>query len=62
MVAAKIEDGRLLPPLSKSGKLIGDHLGDWAIWSVVEQWARQSGIEHFGAHDQYPAKSQKIGA
>jgi integrase len=30
MVAAKIEDGRLLWPLSKSGKLIGDELGDWA--------------------------------
>jgi hypothetical protein len=25
---AKIEDGRLLLPLSKSGKLIGDELGD----------------------------------
>jgi integrase len=48
---AKIEDGRPLPPLSKSGKLIGDELGDWAIWSVVEQSARQIGIEHFGAHD-----------
>jgi integrase len=29
MVAAKIEDGRLLRPLSKSGKLIGDEPGDW---------------------------------
>jgi hypothetical protein len=37
MIAAKIEDGRLLRPLSKSGKLIGDALGDWAVWSVVEQ-------------------------
>jgi integrase len=51
MVAAKIEKGRLLRPLSKSGKLIGDELGDWAIWSVVEQCAREIGIEHFGAHD-----------
>jgi integrase len=51
MIAAKIEDGRLLRPLSKSGKLIGDELGDWAIWSVVEQSAKQIGIEHFGAHD-----------
>src|SRR5260370_6714247 len=41
MVAAKIEDGRLLRPLSKSGKLIGDELGDWAIWSVVEQSAKE---------------------
>jgi integrase len=51
MVAAKIEKGRLLRPLSKSGKLIGDELGDWAIWSVVEQCANEIGIEHFGAHD-----------
>jgi hypothetical protein len=51
MIAAKIEDGRLLRPLSKSGKLIGDELGDWAIWSVVEQSAKQIGIEHFGAQD-----------
>jgi integrase len=51
MVAAKIEEGRLLRPLSKSGKLIGDELGDWAIWSVVEQCANEIGIEHFGAHD-----------
>jgi integrase len=51
MVAAKIEKGHLLRPLSKSGKLIGDELGDWAIWSVVEQSAKEIGIEHFGAHD-----------
>jgi len=51
MIAAKIKDGRLLRPLSKSGKLIGDELGDWAIWSVVEQSAKEIGIEHFGAHD-----------
>jgi integrase len=51
MIAAKIEDGRLLRPLSKSRKLIGDELGDWAIWSVVELCAKQIGIERFGAHD-----------
>jgi integrase len=51
MVEAKIEDGRLLRPLSKGGKLIGDELGDWAVWSVVEQSAKEIGIEHFGAHD-----------
>ena len=51
MIAGKIEDGRLLRPLSKSGKLTGDELGDWAIWSVVEQCAKEIGIEHFGAHD-----------
>ena len=37
MTAAKIEDGRLLRPVSKSGKILRDELGDWAIWSVVEQ-------------------------
>src|SRR6267378_3521914 len=35
MAAAKIDKGRLLLPLSKSGKIVGDELGDWAIWSVV---------------------------
>jgi len=49
--AAKIDKGRLLRPLSKSGKIVGDELGDWAIWSVVEQSSKQIGIEHFGAHD-----------
>jgi integrase len=51
ITAAKIEKGRLLRPLSKSGKIVGDELGDWAIWSVVEQSSKQIGIEHFGAHD-----------
>ena len=49
--AAKIKKGRLLRPLSKSGKMVGEELGDWAIWSVVEQSSKQIGIEHFGAHD-----------
>jgi integrase len=51
IAAAKIEKGRLLRPLSKSGKMVGDVLGDWAVWSVVEQSSKQIGIEHFGAHD-----------
>ena len=42
---------KLLRPLSKSGKIVGDELGDWAIWSIVEQSSKQMGIEHFGAHD-----------
>lgn len=50
MTAAKIEDGRLLRPLSKTGKILGE-LGDWAIWSVVEKSSKQIRIEHFGAHD-----------
>ena len=37
MASAKIDKGRLLRPLSKSGKIVGDELGDWAIWSIVEQ-------------------------
>jgi integrase len=51
MTAAKIEEGRLLRPVSKSGKIQREELGDWAIWSVVEQSSKQIGIEHFGAHD-----------
>src|SRR5258705_9875587 len=41
MAAAEIEKGRLLRPLSKTGKMVGDELGDWAIWSVVEQSSKQ---------------------
>ena len=51
MTAAKIEDGRLLRRVSKSGKVHGDGLSDWAVWSVVEQAAKEIGIERFGAHD-----------
>jgi len=49
--AAGIEDGRLLRSIRKGGKKIGDGLSDWAVWSVVEQAAKQIGIERFGAHD-----------
>ena len=28
-----------------------ESLSDWAIWSVVEQAAKEIGIERFGAHD-----------
>src|SRR4030088_1899995 len=51
MTAAKIEDGRLLRSISKSGKINRDTLSDWAVWSVVEQSSKQIGIERFGAHD-----------
>ena len=51
MTAANIEDGRLLRRVSKSGKAQGDGLSDWAVWSVVEQAAKEIGIERFGAHD-----------
>ena len=49
--AANIKDGRLLRPIRKGGKIDGDLLSDWAVWSVVEQAAKQIGIEQFGAHD-----------
>jgi integrase len=49
--AANITSGRLLRPIRKGGTVGADFLGDWAIWSVVEQAARQIGIERFGAHD-----------
>ncbi len=51
MTAAGIEDGRLLRSIRKGGKKIGNELSDWAVWSVVEQAAKQIGIERFGAHD-----------
>ena len=49
--AATIEEGRLLRSIWKGGKKIGAGLSDWAVWSVVEQSAKQIGIERFGAHD-----------
>ena len=51
MAAANIKKGRLLRPIRKGGKIGGESLSDWAVWSVVEQAAKQIGIEHFGAHD-----------
>ena len=51
IAATKIEKGGLLRPFSKSGKMVGEELGDWAICSVVERSSKQIGIEHFGAHD-----------
>jgi integrase len=48
---AGIDKGRLLRSISKSGKIKGDTLSDWAVWSVVEQSSKQIGIERFGAHD-----------
>ncbi len=49
--AAGIEEGRLLRSIRKGGKRVGEALSDWAIWSVVEQSAKQIGIDRFGAHD-----------
>lgn len=51
MAAAKIEEGRLLRRVSKGGKMKGDGLSDWAIWSIVEKAAKEIVTERFGAHD-----------
>ena len=51
MTEAKIEEGRLFRSVKKGGKKLGESLGDWAVWSIVEQAAQQIGIERFGAHD-----------
>jgi integrase len=49
--AAQLVSGRLLRPLSKSGRVLGEELSDWAVWSVVESSAKEIGIEHLGARD-----------
>ncbi len=51
LTAAELEDGRLLRAVGKSGKVLRGELSDWAVWSVVQQSARQIGVERFGAHD-----------
>lgn len=49
--AAEFKQGRLLRPIRKGGKIEGEFLSDWAVWSMVEQAAKQIGIEQFGGHD-----------
>jgi hypothetical protein len=44
---------RLLRTIRNGGR-IGEGLSAWAIWSVVEQAAKQIGIERIGAHDPSP--------
>ena len=34
-----------------TSEIVGEALTDWSIWSVVENSAKEIGIEHFGAHD-----------
>ncbi len=51
MMAAGVEDGKLLRSVNKAGKLKRYHLNDGAIWSVVESCTKEIGIERFGAHD-----------
>ena len=48
--AAGIEDGKLLRAVTKGGKVKAS-MSDWSVWSVVEQCAKEIGIERFGAHD-----------
>jgi len=50
MGAAEIKDGKLLRAISKGGK-VKTSMSGWAVWSVVEQAAKEIGIERFGAHD-----------
>lgn len=47
--AAKVEEGPLLRAITKGGKVKGS-LSDWAIWSIVEQSAKQIRIEQCGAY------------
>ena len=51
VAAAKIAEGRLLRAIHKGGRVYGEGLSGWAIWSVVEQAAAELGVENFGAHD-----------
>jgi integrase len=51
LTGARIEEGRLFRSVKKGGKRIGESLGDWAVWAIVEQSAKEIGIERFGAHD-----------
>ncbi len=65
MIAGNVEDGRLLRPVLKGGKVKGETLTDWSIWSVVERSAKQIGIERFGAHDlrqALPQERRRFGA
>ena len=51
MTAAAIQEGLLMRSIQKGGGKVGNSLSDWAVWSVVEQSAKQISIERFGAHD-----------
>ncbi len=41
----------MLRRVLKNGKVVGEALSTWAIWSAVTESAQQIGIERFGAHD-----------
>jgi hypothetical protein len=42
--AAGVEDGRLLRAISKGGK-VKERMSGWSVWSVVEQCAKEIGID-----------------
>ena len=42
MTAARIEEGWLFRSVKKGGKKIGESLGDWAVWSIVDNRPRKS--------------------
>jgi integrase len=48
--AAGIKDGKLLRAITKGGKVKAS-MSAWSVWSVVEQCAKEIGMERFGAHD-----------
>jgi len=48
-ISSRDREGRLLVRIGKGGRIRGETFGDRAIWSVVEQAAKQIGIERFGA-------------
>jgi integrase len=50
MEAAEIKGGKLLRAVSKGGT-VKTSMSGWAVWSVVEQAAKEIAIERFGAHD-----------
>jgi len=46
-----VKERRLLRSIIIGGKIKGETLTDWSVWSIVEQSAKEIGIEAFGAHD-----------
>ena len=50
-LAAGINEGPLLRKVNKADMIHGESLTGWGVWSIVEQSAKEIGIEHFGAHD-----------
>ena len=49
--AAGIEEGFLLRPVDKAGRLAGDHISPSGLWRIVKQWAKQIGKPELAPHD-----------